>query len=270
MNNKKLLKIIAGVVAIGLIIVILLLATSLLGNPISKALVAHTAKTHIAETYPDLELELSDPSFNFKTGGYHVTAESKTSIDTHFNLAFNAWGKLQNDRYEYSVLGLDNTLRRVDEIYRNQVDAVIDTDIFPYPGYIKFGELHEVPAAELELDKEYDLADMKRLGKADGHLVVYIEDEAVTAERAAEILLYIKKALDNANVGFASINFELIKPRIDDQPSPDDTRFGVANFAYADIYEDGMAERLTAAADELTAYYAEQDALKDAEIPLAK
>lgn len=263
MNRKKILKIIAAVVALALLAMILLLANGLLGNPISKAMVAYTAKNYVVKTYPELELELSKPFYNFKTGGYSVTAQSPTSIDTHFTLSLDAWGKLVYDRYEYSVLGLDNTLRRVDALYNKQVDEVLEAKTFPYPIYISYGELHNISAEKLELDKEYDIGE---LGRTDGHIVAYIEDETVSAQRTAEILLDMKQILDKAGVGFVSIDFELIKPRIDDLPNPDDSRFGVANFPYADIYQEGLLSRLTDAAEALDSYYAQQDALKDGEI----
>lgn len=262
MNAKKIIKIIAALVAVVLLVGILLLANSLLGNPISQMLAARGAESYVAETYPDLELVLSKPTYSFKFGHYFVNAQSSTSIDTHFTLYFNAWGKLTYEDYEGRVAGLGNTRNRVAELYGEQVDAVIDVASFPYPGYIKFGELYDIPKEKLELDQEYDVME---LGKEDGRLVLYIEDETVNVERAAEILLDIRALLDEAGICFARVDFSLIKPRIDDQPNPDDTEFSIGEFPYEDIYEEGFTQRLEAAAEELGAYYAEQDAIKDGE-----
>lgn len=263
MKDKKLLKLAAGAVASVLVAFILLLANGLLGNPVSKALAMHTAKSHVAEHYPKLNLELSQANFDFKRNDYYVTVQSSTSVDTHFTLSMNSWGKLTYDNYEHRVLGLENTRERVDTLYREQVDGVIDVASFPYPGYIKYGEMHSTPNEALELDKEYDVM---ALAKDYGHLVVYIEDETITAQRAAEILLDMRQLLDEAGITFASIDFQLIKPRVNDLPNPDDTRFGVADFPYTDIYQENFVPRLTQAADALNDYYAQQDALKDGEL----
>lgn len=259
MRNKKALKILAAVVALALVGFILVLANGLIGNPVSGALAAHTAKAHVIEKYPDMDLQLSDPTFSFKINGYYVQAQSPTSIDTHFTMTMNPLGKLTNDDYARRVVGLWNTRSRLDGQYNQQVEAVVDAEGFPYPGYIKFGGLQSERDDDLVPDQEVD---MLKMGKAYGELTLYIEDETITAQRASEILLDIKSIMDESGVGFVGASLSLIKPRIDDQPNPDGSSFSVAMFPYEDIYEEGLVQRLTTAADELQAYYAQQDAEK--------
>lgn len=268
MKNKKPIKIIAGVVAAALVVIVLLLANSLVGNPVSKMLATQGAKRYVAQTYPDMGLELAETKFNFKDGTYFVWLQSPTSIDTNFYITLTPWGKLESDSYESYVSGLQNAFDRLNVLYKEQVDLVVDAEGFPYPGYIKYGEMwdildSETESAVLALDMEFTEHDLHELGKTYGHLILHVEDETITAERGAEILLVIRQILDEAGIGFASVDFMLQKPRIDDAPNPDETTFWVEEFAYTDIYEENLVPRLTKAADELTAYYAEQDALKN-------
>ena len=84
-----------------------------------------------------------------------------------------------------------------------------------------------------ELDKLYDI---KELAKESGHITVYAEDEA--------------------EIPFYAIDFTLEKPKSDDyEYNPEAPVVYVNHFLYSDIYEDGMAERVQKAYENLDAYY---------------
>lgn len=259
-KHKKALRILAALVALVLVALILLMANDLMGNPVSGALAARTAKAHVAQNHADIDLELSKPAFSFKTKNYYVHAQSATSIDTHFTMTINPLGKLLDDDYERCVVGRWNTRSRLDDQYNQQVKAVVEADSFPYPGYIKYGYLQSEWNDDLVLDQQ---ADMLEMGRDYGELTLYIEDETISAQRASQILLDIKNIMDESGAGFARASLSLIKPRIDDQPNPDDSQFEVQNFPYEDIYEEGLVQRMITAADELQAYYAQKDAEKN-------
>ena len=116
--KKKVLKILALVLAIILIIGIGLFANSLVGNPVSKFLATKGAQEHLAKNYSDKDFVIEEVTYNFKTGGYYARVTSPTSIDSHFSLSFNWLGKLVLDCYDDVTTGW-NTAMRIEEDYRN-------------------------------------------------------------------------------------------------------------------------------------------------------
>ena len=122
---------------------------------------------------------------------------------------------------------------------------------------------NDVPAyainqSMLNLDKIYDI---RELGRQAGHLIVYVESDTVTIEKAAEIMLSIKTIFDDAGVPFVAMDFTLQYPLPEEGMRPDG-EVSVDGFLYDAIYEDGMIERVAEADRALKAYYAEQDAKK--------
>ena len=116
-NTKKItLKILAGVVAVALIVGMLFVTNSFVGNPISAMMANKAIKQYVDHNYSFLDLKLEKASFNFKYGAYMVRAESKTSVDTKFAIYYSA-GKVQRDDYETYVLGMFNTLQRLSDEY---------------------------------------------------------------------------------------------------------------------------------------------------------
>lgn len=122
-------------------------------------------------------------------------------------------------------------------------------------------ELLYLKRSDLELDKDYDI---RELGKRYGHIIIYVDSEEVTEEKAAEILLGIKNKFDKEDVPFYSVSFTLQKPR-----DPDGNRSGepirVLYFLAGDIYEEGMLQRVHEAHAATDAYYKELDNEKEME-----
>ena len=271
--KKRLLKISALVVAVILIVGVALFANALVGNPISKAVATNTAEKHLEEAYADRDFELERVSYSFKDGYYHAYLYSPSSIDSEFTLVINMWGRLQYDTYEDRVLSGWNTADRIGRDYRAAVDKVLDSQAFPYNEHIGYGDfefypkeyLEEFPVPEyaliiddLTLDAFYDV---NELGSQHGMLTIYIEDDTVSCERLAEILLDIRKTFDDAGVKFYIIDCVLEYPKPEDGVRREE-RVEVMKFLYVDIYEDGMTERVKASDEAAKAYYAEEDAEK--------
>ena len=271
--KKRILKISAFVVAVILIVGVALFANALVGNPISKMIAKHTAEEHLEEAYADRDFELERVSYSFKDGYYHAYLYSPSSIDSEFTLVINMWGRLQYDTYEDRVLSGWNTADRIGRDYRAAVDKVLDSQAFPYNEHIGYGDfefypkeyLEEFPVPEyaliiddLTLDAFYDV---NELGSQHGMLTIYIEDDTVSCERLAEILLDIRKTFDDAGVKFYIIDCVLEYPKPEDGVRREE-RVEVMKFLYADIYEDGMTERVKASDEAAKAYYAEEDAEK--------
>src|SRR5690625_2422798 len=274
---KKSIKIFLLLLGMIVLIVGLLSANAMFGNPFSKAMAKGTAQKYIAENYGDTDYAVYDVHYNFKDGYYHARIISPTSIDTHFDVRIS-YNKVVNDSFEEDVLTGWNTWQRVDDEYRNMVDEVFKADDFPLRSNIDFGEIvfideyssggldeanYGMKLAEFELDKIYDV---KELAKTSGHIVYYAEDEEVSFTKASELLLILKEELDQAGIPFYAIDFNLEKPRTDDGVVQDDEfTIHTMNFLYGDIYEDGLVERIETAHTELMEYYDELDAQMEKE-----
>ena len=270
--KKRILKIAAFVFAIALIAGVCVFANALVGNPISKAMATNTAEKHLEENFADKDFEIERVFYSFKDGYYHALVSSPSSIDTSFTLLINGFGKLKHDCYEDYVTNGWNTAHRIETDYRNAVDTVFESRAFPYNAYLGYGELifasvnQDVPnlpdyaiiTEELTLDAYYNVSE---LGAKAGKLTVYIDDNTVSVERLAEILLGIRECFDSVGLGFYTIDCVLEYPR-DENGFYEDGRVEVMDFLYSDIYEDGLVERVRVSNEAAIAYYRTQDAEK--------
>ena len=270
--KKKHLKMLALVTAILLIIGLGFFANALLGNPVSKMLATNTAKKHLTETYAGTDYYMERIAYSFKDGKYHAFIASPTSMDTQFSLTITMLGELRLDTYEDVINGF-NTARRVDYAYRDLANTIFENPSFPYTCRFAYGTLeiypeeafaeperNDVPSyainqKELVLDKIYDI---KELGRQAGHLVIYVENDTVSMEKASEIILDIKSIFDNAGIPFKAINFTLEHPKPEEGKRPEG-EVSIAHFPYEEIYEEGMMGRVQEADKALKAYYEELD-----------
>lgn len=272
--KKKWLKIAALVAALIMITGLCWFANALVGNPVSKWLAARTAEKHLEEVYGDTDFEIERIGFNFKDTDYYAHIKSPSSEDSSFSLRIDMLGNLLLDTYESRVLYGGNTQNRLYMEYRALVDEVLEALDYPFTSFIAYGDLKvgfQAPDVEVgvpywpesyvildkvELDKQYDI---RELAKTAGYLVIYVEDDIVTVERAAEVLLELKEVFDRRNVPFYAIDFVLEYPRKEEGGTIKEGRVNVEGFLRSDIYEEGLAERVRMADEELNAYYAEQD-----------
>ena len=272
--KKKWIKIAALVAALVIVAGLGWFANALVGNPVSKWLAKRTVEKHLEEVYGNTDFEVERLGFNFKDTDYYAHIKSPSSEDSSFSLRIDMFGNLKLDTYESRVLTGDNTVRRLDAQYRALTDEVLEAPDYPFTSFIAYGDLQvgfrpanvELPAdywpenyyiiEELVLDKKYDI---RELAEKAGYLVVYVEDDVVTIERAAEVLLELKEVFDRRNVPFYAIDFVLEYPRKEEGGTVKEGRVNVEGFLYSDIYEEGLEERVRLADEELNAYYEEQD-----------
>ena len=270
-RKGKGLKIAALLAALALIAGIGWFANELVGNPISKMLATNRAEAYLAEHFEGRDFYIERVSYSFKDCNYYAYIESPSSVDSSFTICISRSGKLKWDSYEDSVEQKQNTARRLNMEYRELVKAVLDSPTFPFEHHIGYGDLqmvpgeyiglegvpaYTIPTEELVLDGNYDV---NRLGARAGQLVLYVQDEIVTAERAGEILVEVKRLLDEAGVSFYAVHFVLQYPREEEGNWPEG-RVEALEFLATDIYEEGMAERMKAADEAAKAYYASEDA----------
>lgn len=273
MKKKKILKAIALIIAIGLIGFVAYFYNALNGNPLSQMLAQRGTDKYLQEQYPGTDYYAERVGYNFKFTNYYAHIRSESSIDTQFTVYLDFFGRVEWDTYD-DVTRLFVTERRLDDAYRALTDTVFDSPDFPYGEHIGYGELMIASRELIENPNfrdcpEYSMAqedlifdgvyDIRELGAACGHLVVYIESEDLTMENAAKFMLGIRTWFDQAGVPFRAMDFVLQLPKPEDGPWPDE-QINVSHFPYEDIVEEGMVERVQKAHDELTAYYAEQDA----------
>jgi len=275
--KKKVLKIIALVVAIALIVGVCVFANALVGNPISKWVATNTAEKHLEDEYNEKDFEVERVTFSFKDGYYHAFIQSPSSIDSSFTVDIDMWGNLKYDHYEDRVLTGWNTADRIGRNYREKVDAILDSQTFPYDEHIGYGDIafiereflnnpdvpeYAIVTEELTIDAFYDV---NELGSKAGKLTIYLDDDTVSHERLAELILDTRKIFDNAGVKFYCLDFVLEYPKQVDSGKKEG-RVEVRNFLYTDIYEEGMLERVKASNDAANAYYQEQDMEKQKQI----
>ena len=274
--KKKILKIAAFVLALALIVGVCVFANSLVGNPVSKLLATKTAEKYLEENHPGKDYQLDGVTFNFKTICYNAHFSSPSSPDSSFSLMLGMDGKIIHDYYENNVLVGWNTARRLSDEYRAAVGKVLDNPTFPYQIDIGYGDLEfiseeyknapEVPdyaliTNDLELDGIYDIGE---LGAKAGKLTVYIWDDTVSIERLAEIMLDMKKMLEDAGVRFYIMDCVLQHPKPEEGAWKQD-RVEVMDFLCSDIYEEAMAARVREANDAAKDYYNAMDAIKKQE-----
>ena len=78
--KKKVLKIIALIIAIALIVTVCWFANALCGNPISKWLAQKAADAYLDEHYKDTDFYIERLGFSFKSTDYYAHVRSETSI----------------------------------------------------------------------------------------------------------------------------------------------------------------------------------------------
>ena len=273
--EKKGLKIAALLAALVMIAGLGYFANELLGNPISKALAINVVKKRLGTTYADTDYYMEDIRYSFKDGYYHAFIKSPSSIDTEFTLMITKMGELRLDTYDDIRKGF-RTAERLGQEYRQLTDTVFDSPTFPYvsdtgragAGLLEIyteEEMNDPEATyvpnyaisyeELIIDKIYDI---KEVGKEAGCLNLHIVSEEVTAERAAEMMLDIRRIFDEADIPFRAMNFTLQYPMSKDGERKEG-EICVRNFNYGDIVEEGMEDRVVEAHRALEEYYKELD-----------
>ena len=271
--KKRVLKIFALLLVCVIVVFGCFLANAFFGNPISKALATRTAKEYLKANYADTDYVLKGVSFNFKDGTYFAHFNSPGNIDGDFTLDISMLGKPLCDDYDYRVTGRGNIALRLFFEYREKVDSVLESDTYPYTLSFGYGDLEfdrevgkapiegAITRAELVNNTQYDVS---ALGAKNGTLVLYVDTDEVTNEKASEILLVTKRLLDDAGISFYLVHLVLQYPPYDPEVSYQRPEGSVdlLDFLSSDIYEEGLLDRVKKCAEETRKYYDEQDKQK--------
>ena len=270
---KKYIRIIGIVLLIALIAVLIWFGNVMMGNPVSHALASKAAKAFLSDQFSGTDYQMERITYSFKDGRYHAFMVSPTSIDGDFSVCFSMMGEYCYDTYD-SVQDGWNTAQRLNSEYRKLTDTILNDPALPYDNTqvysIMFGELeiypkefiddpnvHDIPdyslvQDDLELNKIYDI---KELGAQAGHLILYVDNEVISVEETARIILDFRSMFDKADIPFYAMDFVLRHPRTEDGQS-DDEEIRINDFLYQDIYEESLTDRIETAIEETAAHYA--------------
>lgn len=230
------------------LIFLLLALPDLTGKPLFRSPAYNTAEAYLAEHYADLDLAIGDISWNDHGGDYHVNIYSPSSPDTKFTLVVGSRSKaVEQDTYAQDVLGGENTADRLYWEYRTLADSLLEDPAFPFDHNSSYGLLllDEENTANLVPDGTYDV---RELGAKAGFLELHVQTEDLTAECAAQLLLALKNHMDAQNFSFCSVDLILWTRPIDPNSGTlgNAEELNVSGFLYADIYAEGLEERVQA------------------------
>lgn len=268
---KKTVKIILITLVVLFLGVVVYFVCAFFGNPVSYLLAINSAEDYIEAEYSDYDLEIEKVGYDFKSSGYYAYVVSPSSIDTHFSVYFDLLGRPLRDSFENVTDGW-NTHMRLENEYRSLCDKVLNDVKKTFVSDIDYGEIKTYEASgdyqgkgpygvimsELEPDYKYDI---KEVAITAGHIVFYYDETELTAKKSAERLLELKAIFDEHDVPFYAIDFIAQEPKTETNAG-NRKEFAVREFLYSDIYEEGLAERLQDAADDLQEYYTKEDANK--------
>lgn len=272
--KKRIILIVISVLVTLLTLCACIFANAFFGNPVSSFIAKVVADNYVDENYPSEGYEIEDVRYSFKDGCYHAYVSSEEHVDGDFTVYLNSFGGVDYDDYSYRVEERGNVSDRLFLLYRARVGEVLDSEDFPYETHIAYGDLEfdceegeEFPEdamdrSELVNGAEYDI---DALGKTNGTLVLYIDTDRADISKASEILLEVRRIMDEAGVTFARVDLTVRVPDISGNPS---VEFSVLDFEYEDIYEDGMDERVISAKERTDAYFERMDAEKAVETPI--
>lgn len=264
---RKILKICSLLLAASLLAAVLFFGNAFLGNPVSWVLANRAVKDHLAANYPEMDIYINRFGYSFKSTNYFAHIRSQSSPDTEFYLYADMLGNVTHDSYDSWVLSGHTTETRIREEYRLLTKTVLESNDFPY--HLEFGggnlivegdwevgtePIEGLPREELVLDKQYDI---KALGADYGELNLYIMDDTVTIEKAAEMVLGIRKLFDEAGVPFRFLDLTLRHVHDKDYQRPDGEIY--ACLSYEGIYEDGITQRVRSSHNAKIDYYARLD-----------
>ncbi len=128
MNRKILSRLAAGLTALLLLAVLLLVANAFVGNPLTARAARNRGREYLEERYGDLDLEIKGVTYNPKDSSYIISVLSGTSRDTHFSLCYRE-GKIYADDYEIAVLSGWNTMERLCDEYRERLTALLKAEM---------------------------------------------------------------------------------------------------------------------------------------------
>ena len=195
--RTRILKIVAGIAALSIVALLLMVYAAFHGDPISALLATRDIRAYAALTYSGMPLAVQSARYNFKFGSYMALADLPGSEDTHFAITWEH-GEIVYDSYETDVLGGFNTFARVTRAMEEEMERLASTE---YPHRIELlivsmGENKE-DFSMLELDMAPNLYDPPMPLS----LTIWLEEEpGYTYRTAADRLIELKALTDKRGI----------------------------------------------------------------------
>jgi len=224
---NKTIRILAGIGAAVLIILLLIITMAFTGNPISKTLATRTANKYVEEKYPDLELYREETYYNFKDGNYGVKYTDRKSKDIHFTIGTDYLGRLSYDGYERDVLSKWNTRYRLEREYSDYVENLIRDNLdYDYDMILPstFGDKEE-DVSDLEIDMIFDFHNIP----FDQYITIYIYEENRTWERLAEVILEVDELMEEKNLDISKYTI-VLEEKVEDGEMKSKESIGIYDF----------------------------------------
>jgi len=236
---KHLTKTMLKLLGIALLVLLFWIANEIYGNPFIRQRAVQTAKTHLAENYPEHSFEITNVG-RTKSNSYIISVASQNSMDTYFELDVSDNGTLLYDTYEEAVVSGNNTYQRYSQKYCQLAKAAfVDANLnYPDEPSAHFDSIFLDNISYLQVDGQYDVFEL-----AAKYGELYYSDEKCTLnsyEEAAECLLEMKSVMDTAGLPFVHATLmQATKPGLEDGGY-----LRIYNFPSNEIYEENLAERL--------------------------
>ena len=240
MNYKKLLKILAAVIALLLIGLLLSAVNSFVGNPISSAIATSKIRTYVKETYPDLDLEVPKATYNFKYNAYSSFVQSRTSEDTCFSVSWRN-GNI-SDRYESDVVSRFTTFRRLSSEFSSAVEPIINNE-FPYETSILIADFSKSDDefSNLNLDMSLDINNPP----LPAYLTIYMLHQDVNYEFFRDRILEVYQIMEQHNIPIEVYSFVLQEPLPEgEKAAPDGKSIYLFDFPAEKIMEENLIENM--------------------------
>ncbi|RJX36599.1 hypothetical protein D3P09_27085 [Paenibacillus pinisoli] len=158
-TRKKIMQVIAGIIAFSLIGFILYMANGFVGNPVSAAIAKTAIKQYMETQYPEMEYEFATKvGYNFKDGSYIGRVQSLTSEDTRFYVEYHGKNDIKDD-FNFNVLGYHQTMDRLSKEYGNVLQKELSEQIgipvrrvFVMYQYDKVSDYENLLSLDMKLD----------------------------------------------------------------------------------------------------------------------
>ena len=204
--KTKTKKIIACDLGVLLVLFLLCFANSFMGNPLSKFMAEKAVNKYIEREYSDISLEVDRVFYNFKTTSYNVIVKSPYSIDTVFAVYCDSFGHIKHDDYEFEVENKMTTHRRLYMQIREYGEKLFSDKFTEYDVDMAFLALHGEDFKEnLELDMIMDVHNPPQ----DLEAVVWVNEESLSFDKMAEIMLKTDQICKNDNIPVAFYDIRL-------------------------------------------------------------
>lgn len=241
--------------AAALIVGLLALGNALLGNPVSKKVATLAAQAYLDGMGLECGAYIGEVSHDSKRGMYDFKVLSENSRDTWFTIMVRPDGTVRSDTYYHVVTGY-NTAQRLETEYWQLAAPALGQLNLAYGDSVTW--FTELKIEQREWQKEYIYQffldgellvpdgeyDILQVGAEAGALTVRVEDDEVSARKAAELLLEVRRVMDAAEAPFATVDLILQYPRPEDGSQRKAGCVEVRDFRYEEIYEEGLVPRI--------------------------